>query len=53
MLDQLSLLDCKPQVFGLYAEIRATPDPAWVCPLAPPPNRLGFAVSAGERHESD
>ncbi len=28
-------------------------DPAWVCPLAPPPNRLGFAVSAGERHESD
>jgi uncharacterized protein len=28
-------------------------DPAWVCPLAPPPNRLGFAVPAGERHESD
>jgi uncharacterized protein (DUF1684 family) len=28
-------------------------DPAWVCPLAPPPNRLGFAVSAGERHEWD
>ncbi|HEY8639125.1 MAG TPA: DUF1684 domain-containing protein [Solirubrobacterales bacterium] len=28
-------------------------DPAWVCPLAPPPNRLAFAVLAGERHESD
>ena len=28
MLDQLWLLDWKRQVFGLYAEIRATPDPA-------------------------
>jgi uncharacterized protein (DUF1684 family) len=28
-------------------------DPAWVCPLAPPPNRLGFAISAGERHQAD
>jgi uncharacterized protein len=27
-------------------------DPAWVCPLAPPPNRLALAVTAGERHES-
>jgi uncharacterized protein len=27
-------------------------DPAWVCPLAPPPNRLSFAVAAGERHGS-
>lgn len=25
-------------------------DPSWVCPLAPPPNRLSFAVAAGERH---
>ena len=24
-------------------------DPRWVCPLAPPPNRLGVAVEAGER----
>jgi uncharacterized protein (DUF1684 family) len=24
-------------------------DPAWVCPLAPPPNRLDVAVRAGER----
>ncbi|HEY3185383.1 MAG TPA: DUF1684 domain-containing protein [Gaiellaceae bacterium] len=24
-------------------------DPQWVCPLAPPPNRLPFAVRAGER----
>lgn len=24
-------------------------DPRWVCPLAPPPNRLGVAVRAGER----
>jgi hypothetical protein len=24
-------------------------DPAWVCPLAPPANRLGFEVRAGER----
>jgi hypothetical protein len=23
-------------------------DPRWVCPLAPPPNRLGVAVRAGE-----
>ncbi len=28
-------------------------DPAWVCPLAPPPNRLPFPVPAGERHEAD
>jgi uncharacterized protein len=28
MLDQLSLLDWKRQVFGIYAEVRATPDPA-------------------------
>jgi uncharacterized protein len=25
-------------------------DPAWVCPLAPPANRLAAAVEAGERH---
>jgi uncharacterized protein (DUF1684 family) len=25
-------------------------DPGWVCPLAPPANRLGVAVEAGERH---
>jgi uncharacterized protein (DUF1684 family) len=25
-------------------------DPAWVCPLAPPPNRLGVPIRAGERH---
>jgi uncharacterized protein (DUF1684 family) len=25
-------------------------DPAWVCPLAPPPNRLTIPVRAGERH---
>jgi len=24
-------------------------DPAWVCPLAPPPNRLGVPIRAGER----
>jgi uncharacterized protein (DUF1684 family) len=24
-------------------------DPRWVCPLAPPANRLAFAVRAGER----
>ena len=24
-------------------------DPRWVCPLAPPPNRLDLAVAAGER----
>jgi len=27
-------------------------DPGWVCPLAPPANRLPVAVSAGERHVS-
>jgi uncharacterized protein (DUF1684 family) len=26
-------------------------DPAWVCPLAPPPNRMDVAVEAGEQHE--
>jgi uncharacterized protein len=26
-------------------------DPRWVCPLAPPPNRLGVPVTAGERYE--
>jgi hypothetical protein len=26
-------------------------DPSWVCPLAPPANRLAVAVAAGERHE--
>lgn len=25
-------------------------DPRWVCPLAPPPNRLDFPIEAGERH---
>jgi uncharacterized protein (DUF1684 family) len=25
-------------------------DPGWVCPLAPPANRLSVAVEAGERH---
>jgi uncharacterized protein (DUF1684 family) len=25
-------------------------DPAWVCPLAPPPNRLTFPIEAGERY---
>jgi uncharacterized protein len=25
-------------------------DAKWVCPLAPPPNRLDVAVTAGERH---
>ncbi len=27
-------------------------DPAWVCPLATPSNRLSASVSAGERHRS-
>jgi uncharacterized protein len=27
-------------------------DPGWVCPLAPPANRLAVAVEAGERHHS-
>jgi uncharacterized protein (DUF1684 family) len=25
-------------------------DPRWVCPLAPPPNRLDVAIGAGERY---
>lgn len=28
-------------------------DPRWVCPLAPPPNRIDVAIRAGERHESE
>jgi uncharacterized protein len=27
-------------------------DPAWVCPLAPPPNRLDIPIRAGERYSS-
>jgi uncharacterized protein (DUF1684 family) len=27
-------------------------DPSWVCPLAPPANRLTVAVEAGEKHPS-
>ena len=27
-------------------------DPAWVCPLAPPANRLAVAVEAGEKHRA-
>lgn len=27
-------------------------DPRWVCPLAPPPNRLAIAIEAGERYAS-
>ena len=27
-------------------------DPGWVCPLAPPANRLSIAVEAGEKHRS-
>ena len=27
-------------------------DPGWVCPLAPPANRLAVAVDAGEKHRS-
>jgi uncharacterized protein len=27
-------------------------DPHWVCPLAPPPNRLDVAIRAGERYAS-
>src|ERR687896_31197 len=25
-------------------------DPRWVCPLAPPPNRLDLPIEAGERY---
>jgi len=27
-------------------------DPKWVCPLAPPPNRLALRIEAGERYEA-
>jgi uncharacterized protein (DUF1684 family) len=27
-------------------------DPGWVCPLAPPANRLAIAVEAGERYDA-
>jgi uncharacterized protein len=27
-------------------------DPSWVCPLAPPPNRLTVPIPAGERYRS-
>jgi uncharacterized protein (DUF1684 family) len=27
-------------------------DPGWVCPLAPPANRLAVALSAGEKHHA-
>jgi len=28
-------------------------DPRWVCPLAPPPNRLRVRIEAGERYEAE
>ena len=28
-------------------------DPRWICPLAPPPNRLEIAIEAGERHSEE
>lgn len=28
-------------------------DPKWVCPLAPPPNRLAVRIEAGERYRND
>jgi uncharacterized protein (DUF1684 family) len=28
-------------------------DPRWVCPLAPPPNRLSVSIEAGERYAQD
>jgi uncharacterized protein (DUF1684 family) len=28
-------------------------DPKWVCPLAPPPNRLKIRIEAGERYENE
>jgi uncharacterized protein len=28
-------------------------DPAWVCPLAPPPNRLTIPIRAGELHKEE
>ncbi|MEA2485143.1 MAG: uncharacterized protein QOD46_254, partial [Actinomycetota bacterium] len=27
-------------------------DPLWVCPLAPPPNRLDIAIPAGEKYSA-
>jgi len=38
-----------PLDFNLAYNPSCSYDPAWVCPLAPPPNRLAVAVEAGER----
>jgi len=35
--------------FNLAYQPSCSYDPSWVCPLAPPENRLSVAVSAGER----
>jgi uncharacterized protein len=36
--------------FNLAYNPSCSYDPGWVCPLAPPANRLPVAVAAGERH---
>lgn len=36
--------------FNLAYNPSCSYDPRWVCPLAPPPNRLDVAVEAGERY---
>lgn len=36
--------------FNLAYNPSCSYDPAWVCPLAPPANRLAVEVRAGERY---
>jgi uncharacterized protein len=38
--------------FNLAYNPSCSYDPGWVCPLAPPANRLSVAVEAGEKHRS-
>lgn len=38
--------------FNLAYNPSCSYDPGWVCPLAPPANRLSVAVEAGEKHRA-
>jgi hypothetical protein len=56
LLDTVKGADLGPEGDGLVLDFNfaynpsCSYDPAWVCPLATPANRLGIAIEAGERY---
>ena len=56
LLDTIKGADLGTQDGGLILDFNfaynpsCSYDPRWVCPLAPPPNRLGAPIRAGEKH---